>query len=96
MTPLSLTFKGNGIGSVGAKAIGEALKTNSTLTEVSLNIMHHPLFFSNSFIFLDFTGNKIDEDGSKAIKEALKTNTSLTKLNLEGLCYCTIRVTHTT
>ena len=75
-------LEGNKIGSNGAKAVGEALKTNSTLTEVCLEII--PYSFQCLIIKKGFTRNKIDEDGSKAIEEALKTNTSLTNINLEG------------
>ena len=33
-----ITMKNNKIGDEGAKAIGEALKTNTTLTEIDLSI----------------------------------------------------------
>ena len=72
---------GNQIGAEGGKAIGEALKSNTSLTELNLTVAQQQqqhFSFSHSQI----TGNQIGDEGGKAICEALKTNTSLTELNL--------------
>ena len=77
------TFRvtGNEIGAEGGRAIGEALKTNTSLTRLNLLvILHHQHF---SYFTFRVTGNEIEAEGGRAICEALKTNTSLTKLNLE-------------
>ena len=79
-----LFFIGNSIEDEGAKALGEALKTNATLAELNLGddndihfIMILLLLFVNFFI-----NNKIGDEGAKAIAEALKTNKTLTEINL--------------
>ena len=73
----------NAIGPEGAKAIGEALKTNSSLTK--LNLETSQMKGKVCFALLQFLtkDNEIRDEEAKSIGEALKTNTSLTKLNLE-------------
>ena len=70
----------NKIGPDGAKAIAEALKTNTTLKVLDLGVIEIDsiscFLTSNSPI----TGNSIGPDGVRAIADVLKTNTSLTKL----------------
>ena len=71
----------NAIGPEGAKAIGEALKTNKNISIAELNLertSYMIFFFFNPFI----ADNEIGYEGCKAIGEALKENTKLTKLDL--------------
>ena len=80
---INSSIAGNEIGPEEAKAIVEALKTNTTLKELGLgndkNEPHFLLFANNSSI----TVNKIGPDGVRVIAEALKANTTLTQLNLD-------------
>ena len=71
----------NRIRDEGGKTIAEALKTNTSLTQLS--------FFSNEnctgyfvSLFYPFSDNAIGDEGAKAIGESLKVNTSLTELTL--------------
>ena len=58
----------------GGKAIGEALKTNSSLQH---------LYLSSTYKYLhSWIDNNIQDEGGKAIGEALKTNSSLQHLYL--------------
>ena len=75
----------NGIETEGAKAIGESLKINTSLTKLNL--------FSDEKWEMKkreenenekWIGNGIGDEGAKTISESLKINTSLTELNLEG------------
>ena len=78
------------IGVEGAKAIGEALKVNTSLTEINLwgnNIgdeggkaIGEALKVNTSLTEISLYGNNIGAEGAKAIREALKVNTSLTKI----------------
>ena len=71
------TLKLGGVNEEGAKAIGEALKSNNTLTD---------LYLIGGFT-LDGSGGiikyGISDIGAIAIADALKTNTKLTTLKLE-------------
>ena len=62
--------------------IGEALKSNSTLTKLDLNSN----FFTNEkqmwYHFLNKLVNSIGKEGCKMLCEGLKSNTSLTELNI--------------
>ena len=60
----------NGIGDEGVIAISEALKTNSTLTELGLESKW------------DCT-NKIGPAGAQALADMLQVNSALTTLNLQ-------------
>ena len=81
----------NAIGSAGATSLSEALKSNTTITELDLSgeckrekiqrtSISKSLF---SFLFTS-TDNKIGERGAKSLSEALKSNTTLTELDLWG------------
>ena len=70
--------------------MSDALKTNTTLTELNLssedkrnnaNDIHQQTTF---FIIIKTTDNKIGERGAKSLSDALKTNTTLTRLYLIG------------
>ena len=76
----------NDIKSDGAEFIGEALKTNSTVTQLDLSMMPSERNSVYLFIHLFFTNkyNSIGSDGTKAIAEALKTNTHITRINFEN------------
>lgn len=70
--------------------LSEALKTNTTLTQLDLTcegnrtISHkwHPSTVHSFFIINKSTGNRIEETGIASLIEALKSNTILTQLNL--------------
>ena len=69
--------------------MSDALKSNTTLTELDLRCQHERnnaqmMSISNSLfsIFIKTTGNSIGERGVKSLSDALKSNTTLTKLNL--------------
>ena len=85
------TITDNNIGIEGAQSIGEALKTNTSLTSLNLGCektektgekekrhKHDQIKSPHTTI----TGNNIGVEGAQSIGEALKTNTSLTSLNL--------------
>ena len=69
----------NELGDKGAKAIAEALKTNTTLAELDLgkniNIQQRNANFSLSY-------NRIGHGGANAIGETLQANTVLVDLSL--------------
>ena len=65
---------GNGIGDEGAKAIGESLKINTSLTELYLS--------GDEKKWKKWIENEIGDEGAKVISESLKINTSLTSLSL--------------
>jgi NLR family CARD domain-containing protein 3 len=81
-----------GVDTKGAKAIAEALASNSSLTELHLKFnkignegakaIAQVLASNSSLTKLDFEYNGIGDEGAKAIAEALNSNSSLTKLNL--------------
>ena len=88
---LSINIKStdNKIGERGATSLSDALKSNSTLTELDLSRAHKrnntqmasindPLFHSHQ------TGNSIGDRGATSLSDALKANTTLTKLDLGG------------
>lgn len=76
----------NRIGDEGAKSLCKALKTNTTLTKLSLESKQSDderkksLFHFNSFE----KANEIRDSGTAALCEAFKTNTALTSVNLSG------------
>src|SRR5215475_4840976 len=80
----------NSIGDEGGKALAEALKVNSTLTQLNLSCMSSfcgwiyvcILWFdlADNLWIID---NSIGDEGGKALAEALKVNSTLTQLNLE-------------
>ena len=79
----------NNIGDTGATSLSEALKSNTTLTQLNLWCEHKKKQHANginqqSLLFHSHkkTGNKIGETGRTSFSEALKSNTTLTKLNL--------------
>ena len=81
---------GNDIGVQAATALGESLKSNTTLTELNLECKnkrkktHQKTSINNSlfsFLFIS-TVNKVGETGATSLSEALKLNTALTKLNM--------------
>ena len=80
----------NNIGVEGAKAIGEALKVNTSLTKIYLDnigdegakAIGEALKVNTSLTEIYLWENKIGDEGARAIAEALKRNTSLTKIDL--------------
>ena len=79
----------NHIGDTGATSLGEALKSNTTLTELNLwgedkrnntqmTFINNQLFF----ILIKSTGNIIKQTGEASLSDALKSNTTLTELSL--------------
>ena len=69
--------------------MSEALKSNTTLTELYLNgedkrkAHKRQTSTMNSFSFIiTSTGNKIGDRGATSLSESLKSNTTLTALNL--------------
>ena len=65
-------------------AIGEMLKTNTSLKKLDLYVTHKSnkiaIFFNSGFM----TKNKIGNKGAKIIEEALKTNSTLTEIDLRS------------
>ncbi|AIK95649.1 hypothetical protein [Candidatus Odyssella acanthamoebae] len=89
----------NQIGDTGGTALGEALKTNTTLTFLDLGnkdwgknkignrggtALGEALKINTTLTYLDLGDNKISNSGVVALGEALKTNTTLTSLDLYG------------
>ncbi|KAG0349324.1 hypothetical protein BG005_011034, partial [Podila minutissima] len=83
-------------GSIGGKEFGrlaEALKTNSTLTTLNLELnsigdngaqaLAEALKTNLTLTILNLRHNSIGHNGAQALAEALKTNSTLTTLNLE-------------
>ena len=81
----------NKIGDPGAKSLSDALKSNTTLTELNLRsghkrnntqmtLVNNPLFS----ISIKSTVNNIGETGATSLSDALKSNTTLTELNLNS------------
>ena len=91
-TPSILTKStDNIIGDKGATSMGEALKTNTTLTQIELRgedkrnntqiaSINKPLFSIN----IKSIENRIGERGATSLFYALKSNTALTKLDLKS------------
>jgi hypothetical protein len=81
---------GNDIGDTGVTSLSEALRSNTTLTELDLDgeddrkktRNRHPLTI-HSFFLLIQTGNYIEDTGATSLSDALKSNTTLTKVNLK-------------
>ncbi|KAG0340547.1 hypothetical protein BG005_003180, partial [Podila minutissima] len=82
-------------GSIGRKEFGklaEALKTDSTLTNLDLagnaigddgaQALAEALKTNSTLITLDLAGNSVGDNGAQVLAEALKTNSTLTSLNL--------------
>ena len=86
------TWTGNDIGAEGARMISEALKINSTLTELNLEcdennneeIRIRNKEFQQELIIdkWTWTDNNTEAEGAEMISEALKINSTLTELNL--------------
>ncbi|KAF9202921.1 hypothetical protein BGZ59_001909 [Podila verticillata] len=89
-----LSFK-MALESIGGKEFGmltETLKTNSTLTTLSLvgnaigdngaHALSEVLKNNSALTILDLRGNEIGDNGAQALSEALKTNSTLTTLEL--------------
>ena len=91
MTAISLF--GNKIGDDGAKALADALKVNSSVTDIDLtgnNIgadgtkaLADALKVNASVIEIDLAVNNIGTDGAKALADALKVNFSVISIDLE-------------
>ena len=77
----------NSIGDKGAKALGEVLKLNNTLTllDISSIIQLNWRYCEQIDWWLIYIGNKIGNEGAKALGEVLKHNNSLSQLNLESM-----------
>ena len=75
----------NTIGDEGAKAIGERLKVNTSLTALNLACPGGGKYGKEKGKKGEsMTGNQIGDEGANAMSEMLKVNTSLTSLNLHG------------
>ena len=80
---------GNNIGEKGTKPLSDALKSNTTLTELDLrgsdkkkpctNDIHQKSLFS---ILNQITENKLQDKGATSMSDALKSNVTLKILNL--------------
>ncbi|KAF9390109.1 hypothetical protein CPB97_009911 [Podila verticillata] len=80
-------------GDNGAQALAEALKTNSTLTTLDLQInkigdkgaqeLAETLKINSTLTTLDLQGNSIGGHGAQALSEALKINSTLTTLEFQ-------------
>ena len=86
-----MTSTDNEIGDTGATSLSDALKSNTTLTQINLECedkrnntqmasINNPLFS----IHINSTGNGIGETGTTALSEVLKLNTTLTELYLSS------------
>ena len=88
--PFTLHMKSaNLLQTKGVIALCESLKTNTTLTDLSLycesiahNIQNTSLFSNDGHG--EMTVNRIDNRASPAISKALRHNTTLTKVDLRG------------
>ena len=82
----------NDIGDTGAASLSDALKTNTTLTQLNLYCEHKRNSTDNentstihsSSINTKSTDNGIGETGATSMSDALKSNTALTQLWFEG------------
>ena len=81
-------WTGNQIGVEGARALSDALKTNTTLTVLGLGgeqqdtRKHNKRARQAQWHVEWLEDNKIDVEGARALCDALKTNTTLTELSL--------------
>ena len=88
--PFSLNQSGNSIGDTGTTSLSDALKSNTTLTQLNLgsNLKKKKTtqtpFINNTltFIPIKLKDNEIGDIGAKSLSDALKSNTTLTKFNL--------------
>ena len=88
----SLNLAGNEISDDGVKAIAEALKENTSVTNLDLRYtkigddgakaIAEALKKNTSVTNLDLSSNKISDEGAKAIAEALTVNTTITRLDI--------------
>ncbi|KAF9556568.1 hypothetical protein EC968_008173 [Mortierella alpina] len=81
----TLDLRDNKIGDDEAKALAEALKTNSTRTSIGSDgakALAGALKTNSSLTTLNLECTSISPDGAKALAEALKTNSTVTTLNL--------------
>ena len=75
----------NTIGDEGAKAIGERLKVNTSLTALNLACPGGGKYGKEKGKKGEsMTGNEIGDEGSNAMSEMLKVNTAIASLNLSG------------
>ena len=76
----------NEIGVGGARALGDALKTNTTLTQLDLNSeqQDHKEAQRGKYngTWCDWADNEIGDEGACGLGDALKTNTTMTELDL--------------
>ena len=80
---------GNEIGAEGARALSEALKTNTTLQSLNLGCEQEESEEDGWIADIannqhQQAGNEIGDEGARALSDALKTNTTLHELNLGG------------
>ena len=80
----------NRITGEGARGLGDALKTNTTLTELGLGCEQQDHMETQREqdkrhgSWCDWAGNGIGAEDVCGLGDALKTNTTLTKLDLRG------------
>ena len=80
----------NKIGDEGARGLGDALKTNTTLTTLDLSREQQDHKETqqeqgkHNGMRSDWADNGIGDEGARVLGGALKTNTTLTELNLWG------------
>ena len=79
----------NNIGDTGATSLSDALKSNTTLSNLNLDSEDkrnntQMASISGSFfpILIQSTDNNIGETGATSLSDVLKSNTTLMKLNL--------------
>jgi len=84
------------IGDEGAKALANALRTNSTVTVLNLGdnsigdegakALSNALLTNSTLTELDLSDSSIEDEGAKALADVLLTNSTLTELNLSTNC----------
>ena len=78
----------NRIGDEGARALGDALKTNTTLIELDLRCEQHHKKAQQGCKAHNGTwrgaDNEIGDEGTCTLGDALKTNTTLARLSLSS------------
>ena len=73
------------MGGEATRALSEALRVNTTLTELDLGCEQQSSNDNQCIVnFNDISDNKIGGEGTHALSEALKVNTALTTLSLAG------------